>query len=128
MLHVAQCKGPFDDDDTDRKRTGAPITEARHDCGLSTEIEQTTDGGVVRNGSHPDPSDHEYLVTVDDGVPATCECPDDERCDGACKHRVAVRSFSQDSAKSAVLLSLSGSTSISRQVTQRSAHFSNRPN
>jgi len=50
-----------------------------------------TDGGVlVRNGSHPDPSDHEYLVTVTDGVPSTCECPADAQYDGACKHRVAV--------------------------------------
>jgi len=34
----------FDDDDTDRRRTGAPVTEARHDRGLSTEIGYTTDG------------------------------------------------------------------------------------
>ncbi|WP_436932440.1 SWIM zinc finger family protein [Halosimplex halobium] len=49
------------------------------------------DGGIrVRNGSHPDPSDHEYRVRVDEGVPATCECPADEQYEGACKHRVAV--------------------------------------
>ena len=54
------------------------------------EFTLTTDGVVVRNGSHPDPSDHEYLVTVDDGIPAACECPADERFNGACKHRVAV--------------------------------------
>ena len=28
----------FDDDDVDRKRTGAPLTRSRHDRGLSTEI------------------------------------------------------------------------------------------
>jgi transcription initiation factor TFIIB len=28
----------FDDDETDRKRTGAPLTRSRHDRGLSTEI------------------------------------------------------------------------------------------
>ncbi|MCO8242520.1 MULTISPECIES: transcription initiation factor IIB family protein [unclassified Haladaptatus] len=28
----------FDDDDTDRKRTGAPLTRSRHDRGLTTEI------------------------------------------------------------------------------------------
>ena len=28
----------FDDDDTDRRRTGAPLTRSRHDRGLSTEI------------------------------------------------------------------------------------------
>lgn len=50
-----------------------------------------TDGSVlVRNGSHPDPSEHEYLVTVEDGVPAACECPADDAYEGACKHRVAV--------------------------------------
>ncbi|ELZ20857.1 zinc finger SWIM domain protein [Halosimplex carlsbadense 2-9-1] len=50
-----------------------------------------TDGGVVvRNGSHPDPSEHEYRVSVADGVPMACECPADERYEGACKHRVAV--------------------------------------
>lgn len=45
---------------------------------------------VVRNGSHPDPSDHEYRVIVDDGLPTNCECPADEHYEGACKHRVAV--------------------------------------
>ncbi|WP_246023082.1 SWIM zinc finger family protein [Halosimplex halophilum] len=50
---------------------------------LSTEI-------LVRNGSHANPSDHEYLVTVEDGIPATCECPADTHYEGACKHRVAV--------------------------------------
>ena len=50
-----------------------------------------TDGGVVvRNGSHPDPSDHEYRVTVEGGLPTHCECPADEQYEGACKHRVAV--------------------------------------
>ena len=50
-----------------------------------------TDGDVrVRNGSHADPSDHEYLVTIEDGLPATCECPADDAYEGACKHRVAV--------------------------------------
>jgi hypothetical protein len=48
-------------------------------------------GGItVRNGSHANPSEHEYLVQIEDGVPAVCECPADERYDGACKHRVAV--------------------------------------
>jgi transcription initiation factor TFIIB len=32
------------DDDTNRRRTGPPVTEARHDRGLSTEIGHTTDG------------------------------------------------------------------------------------
>jgi len=39
-------RGPrtFDEDGTNRKRTGAPITEARHDRGLSTEIGFKFDG------------------------------------------------------------------------------------
>ena len=48
------------------------------------------DGVFVRNCSHAEPSDHEYLVRVDDGMPMQCACPADERLDGACKHRVAV--------------------------------------
>jgi len=32
----------FDDDETDPKRTGAPLTRARHDRGLSTEIGRST--------------------------------------------------------------------------------------
>ncbi|QLH81304.1 transcription initiation factor IIB [Halosimplex pelagicum] len=39
-------RGPrtFDEDETNRERTGAPITQARHDRGLSTEIGHKTDG------------------------------------------------------------------------------------
>jgi len=39
-------RGPrlFADDDTSKARTGAPLTEARHDRGLSTEIGYKTDG------------------------------------------------------------------------------------
>ncbi|WP_135365017.1 transcription initiation factor IIB [Halosimplex halophilum] len=39
-------RGPrtFAEDDTNRERTGAPITEARHDRGLSTEIGYKFDG------------------------------------------------------------------------------------
>ncbi|MFD1586766.1 SWIM zinc finger family protein [Halorientalis brevis] len=48
------------------------------------------DGVRVRNCSHADPADHEYTVTVQDGLPTACTCPADERFDGACKHRVAV--------------------------------------
>ncbi|WP_327053404.1 SWIM zinc finger family protein [Halomicrococcus gelatinilyticus] len=49
------------------------------------------DGDVqVRNESHSDPDDHEYRVTIQDGVPVACECPADETYDGPCKHRVAV--------------------------------------
>lgn len=44
----------------------------------------------VRNESHADPDDHEYLVTVDGTTPTRCTCPADEHFEGACKHRVAV--------------------------------------
>jgi hypothetical protein len=48
-------------------------------------------GGVrVRNASYTNPADHEYLVTIRDRLPVACECPADERYDGACKHRVDV--------------------------------------
>ncbi|MFC7044801.1 SWIM zinc finger family protein [Halobacteriaceae archaeon GCM10025711] len=47
-------------------------------------------GVVVQNGSYERPSEHEYLVFVEDGVPVACECPADENYSGACKHRVAV--------------------------------------
>ncbi|WP_254280774.1 SWIM zinc finger family protein [Haloarcula marina] len=45
---------------------------------------------LVRNESHADPEDHEYLVVIDDGLPVSCTCPADEHYDNACKHRVAV--------------------------------------
>ncbi|WP_415383008.1 SWIM zinc finger family protein [Halosimplex sp. TS25] len=44
----------------------------------------------IRNGSHANPSEHEYLVTVEDGLPIECTCPADDHYEGACKHRVAV--------------------------------------
>ncbi|ELZ28970.1 zinc finger SWIM domain protein [Halogeometricum pallidum JCM 14848] len=49
------------------------------------------DGDIrVRNESHENPANHEYLVTVVDGIPATCECPADAAYEGPCKHRVAI--------------------------------------
>ena len=49
------------------------------------------DGDIlIRNESHLDPADHEYRVTVVDGIPESCECPADERFDGPCKHRTAI--------------------------------------
>lgn len=44
----------------------------------------------VRNESYENPANHEYLVTVVDGIPAACECPADATYEGPCKHRVAV--------------------------------------
>jgi hypothetical protein len=54
------------------------------------EFSLLPEGVQVRNGSHEHPSEHEYLVGIDGGVPASCTCPADEHYDRACKHRVAV--------------------------------------
>jgi hypothetical protein len=54
------------------------------------EFTVTPAGVRVRNCSHANPEDHEYLVTVTDGLPIRCTCPADERFEGACKHRLAV--------------------------------------
>ncbi|WP_423743916.1 SWIM zinc finger family protein (plasmid) [Haladaptatus sp. SPP-AMP-3] len=54
------------------------------------EFSLTTRGVRVRNTSHPNPSDHEYRVTIRNGIPIACECPADARYEGACKHRVGV--------------------------------------
>jgi hypothetical protein len=54
------------------------------------EFSVVAEGVRVRNCSHAEPSEHEYLVRIDGGVPTQCACPADERFDGACKHRVAV--------------------------------------
>ncbi|WP_435196394.1 SWIM zinc finger family protein [Natronomonas sp. EA1] len=48
------------------------------------------EGVLVRNGSHANPDEHEYLVTVADGVPSHCSCPADNHYSPACKHRLAV--------------------------------------
>jgi len=54
------------------------------------EFTLVSEGIQVRNGSHERPSEHEYFIRVDDGVPVSCTCPADEHYEGACKHRVAV--------------------------------------
>ncbi|MFC6993236.1 SWIM zinc finger family protein [Haladaptatus sp. GCM10025707] len=54
------------------------------------EFSLTDRGVLVRNESYADPENHEYLVTVRNGVPTTCECPADAHFEGACKHRLAV--------------------------------------
>jgi len=48
------------------------------------------DGVLVRNASHANPDEHEYVVAIENGLPTECECPADANYDGACKHRVAV--------------------------------------
>ncbi|WP_256392037.1 SWIM zinc finger family protein [Natronoarchaeum rubrum] len=54
------------------------------------EFSVDQEGVLIRNGSYADPENHEYLVTVTDGLPTDCECPANANYDGACKHRVAV--------------------------------------
>ncbi|AQL42124.1 hypothetical protein BV210_05080 [Halorientalis sp. IM1011] len=54
------------------------------------EFELTPAGVSVRNCSHANPADHEYLVTISEGLPTACTCPADARFDGACKHRLAI--------------------------------------
>jgi hypothetical protein len=54
------------------------------------EFSIVPEGVRVRNCSHEQPSEHEYIVTIQVGQPVSCECPADDRFDGACKHRVAV--------------------------------------
>ncbi|WP_227357532.1 SWIM zinc finger family protein [Haladaptatus salinisoli] len=54
------------------------------------EFSLTTRGVLVQNTSHANPADHEYLVIVRNGIPISCECPADDRYNGACKHRVGV--------------------------------------
>jgi hypothetical protein len=44
----------------------------------------------VRNESYANPDEHEYLVTISNGVPTRCSCPADRRYPEACKHRLAV--------------------------------------
>jgi|AntRauTorcE11898_2_1112593.scaffolds.fasta_scaffold16809_2 hypothetical protein len=45
---------------------------------------------LVRNESYADPENHEYEVTVEEGVPTRCTYPADARFDNPCKHRVAL--------------------------------------
>jgi len=54
------------------------------------EFSLCPDGVHVRNCSHDNPAEHEYVVTIEDCLPTACDCPADDRFDGACKHRVAV--------------------------------------
>lgn len=44
----------------------------------------------VVNGSHEEPSNHNYTVHVEGGIPFSCTCPAWEYKDGACKHMVSV--------------------------------------
>ena len=54
------------------------------------EYSLTSQGVLVRNASHENPAEHEYTVTVENGVPTACDCPADKYYEGACKHRVSV--------------------------------------
>ncbi|WP_336360147.1 SWIM zinc finger family protein [Haladaptatus sp. ZSTT2] len=54
------------------------------------EFSLTDRGVLVRNGSYADSENHEYLVTITNGIPVDCTCPANARFEGACKHRLAV--------------------------------------
>jgi len=76
----------------------------------------------VRNASHADPADHEYLVSIEDGLPVDCTCPAETNYKGACKHRVAVaiRRPVLDFANDMQLLA-DGGTRPQRDESRRSA-------
>ncbi|PCR92665.1 hypothetical protein CP557_08085 [Natrinema ejinorense] len=67
--------------------TGRTAKRAQYEA---FEYTLTPAGVRVRNGSHAKPEEHEYVVTVTNGLPIACECPADDHYEGACKHRVAV--------------------------------------
>lgn len=54
------------------------------------EFSLVPDGVRVQNNSHANPENHEYTVTVQNGLPTTCTCPADANYPSACKHRIAV--------------------------------------
>lgn len=68
----------------------------------------------VRNESYPDPANHEYRVTIENGDPIACECPADETYDEPCKHRlaVAIRPRLLELASTSSLLADGGRTAL----------------
>jgi len=72
---------------TNLQTTSRVLKRAQYEA-FEFTIEAT--GVRVRNASHAKPADHEYVVTITNGLPSACECPADRKYDGACKHRVAV--------------------------------------
>ncbi|WP_267643484.1 SWIM zinc finger family protein [Haloarchaeobius amylolyticus] len=87
------------------------------------EFELTSTGVRVRNCSHANPGKHEYLVTVNDGVPTACTCPADANYEGACKHRIAVaiRRPVLDSATENQLVADGGARPVEPNSETRSA-------
>jgi hypothetical protein len=80
-----------------KKRTQHPLAQLSFSSRVrkraqyeAYEFALVSDGIRVRNASYADPENHEYTVTVRDGIPVGCSCPADARFEGACKHRVAV--------------------------------------
>jgi hypothetical protein len=76
------------------------------------EFELLETNVLVRNESHADPENHEYLVVIEADLPVSCTCPADEHYENACKHRVAVamRRPIIDFAREAKLVADGGST------------------
>ncbi|WP_435196347.1 SWIM zinc finger family protein [Natronomonas sp. EA1] len=63
------------------------LKRAQYEAFSFTVLEE---GVLVRNGSYTNPDDHEYLVSIRDGIPTRCTCPADRTYAPACKHRLAV--------------------------------------
>ena len=55
---------------------------------------------LVRNVSHDDPNEHQYVVSVVEGEATSCTCPDARYNQNHCKHQCKVES------EPAVLLAL----------------------
>lgn len=74
----------------DRLATTSIVLERAQTEPFSFTIDLVSAGVRARNDQYANPDDHEYLVTIEDGVPVRCECPADAYYPWACKHRVAV--------------------------------------
>jgi len=98
------------------------------------DIRPVGGGFQIRNESHANPADHEYLVEMDGSVPRACTCPADERFDGAYKHRVAIAirrpegNQTQRSSRNRTRLRGDGGSSIDTDIEDRaSSDDTNRP-
>lgn len=80
---MMNCEQPLDDFETTHR--------SLHRAQRESFAFRLHDGDViVRNLTYDQPSEHEYRISVHDGVPVDCTCPAEEHYAPACKHRVAV--------------------------------------
>jgi len=108
--------------------TNRVVKRAQYEA-FEFSVDAVTGGVLVRNTSHADPANHQYLVTVQDGLPVRCECPADENYEGACKHRaaVAIRRPLLDAVQTAQLVADGGVTSGPSDATRDSAESDSEP-